>query len=346
MDYNEYEDQAAEYMRLAIPLMKKYGVAMTPANYAVWYEYVSGNNAGLNQEINKLIDLGDQRLNDQESKSLYDRFFDKEKDRAELIELRQDIRRILTEVLNYLTKTALTSTKSSEHLQDILTRFDNDLSQTELHTIVEEVLEETKVSLASGLELSEQLSEVVSEVQELKKEVDDAKQQAKTDMLTKLANRRAFDDALAQSTADTDLTGNDLCLIFGDLDRFKAINDKHGHLLGDQVLKMVANTLKEAVKGRDLVARFGGEEFAILLQNTNVRNAKKLAEEIRGDIASKRIQRKDTQESIGKVTMSFGVAHYYKEEGMESFLQRADRALYMSKRKGRNAVTEAQPPVI
>lgn len=346
MDYNEYQDQAAEYMRLAIPLMKKYGVAMTPANYAVWYEYVAGSNAGLNQEIDKLIDMGDHRLTDQESQSLYDRFFDKEKDRSELIELRQDIRRILTEILNYLTNSAATSEQSSQHLQEILTRFDDNLSQQELHGIVEEVIEETKTSLTSGQELSEQLHEVVVEIQDLKKEVDEAKKEAKTDTLTKLANRRAFDEAMEQSISEADTTGNDLCILFGDLDRFKAVNDKHGHLLGDQVLRMVANTLKEAVKGRDLVARFGGEEFAILLQNTNVRNATKLAEEIRNDIASKRIQRKDTQESIGKITMSFGVAHYYQQEGIESFLQRADRALYMSKRKGRNAVTEAQPPVI
>jgi len=82
------------------------------------------------------------------------------------------------------------------------------------------------------------------------------------------------------------------------------------------------------------------------LLNTSLQNAKKLAETIRIDVASMRVQRKDTQQSLGKITMSFGVAHYFPSEGTESFLQRADRALYMSKRKGRNAVTEAQPPVI
>jgi diguanylate cyclase len=130
------------------------------------------------------------------------------------------------------------------------------------------------------------------------------------------------------------------------LDHFKDINDKHGHLVGDQVLKVVANTLKDSVKGRDLVARYGGEEFSIILLNTSLQNAKGLADNIRQEVASKRIQRKDTQESLGQMTISFGVARYVPSEGVESFMQRADRALYMSKRKGRNCVSEAPPPII
>ncbi|WP_289286527.1 GGDEF domain-containing protein, partial [Methylophaga sp. UBA3991] len=99
-------------------------------------------------------------------------------------------------------------------------------------------------------------------------------------------------------------------------------------------------------KGRDLVARYGGEEFAIVLLNTSLQNAKNVAENIRLEIASKRIQRKDTRESLGTITLSFGVARYVPSEGSESFMQRADRALYMSKRRGRNCVSEAPPPII
>ncbi len=82
------------------------------------------------------------------------------------------------------------------------------------------------------------------------------------------------------------------------------------------------------------------------VENKLFSTAKKVAENIRAEIASKRIQRRDSREPIGKITMSFGVARYFPSEGSESFLQRADRALYMSKRKGRNTVTEAPPPII
>ena len=130
------------------------------------------------------------------------------------------------------------------------------------------------------------------------------------------------------------------------MDFFKNINDKHGHLVGDQVLKVIANTLTKSVKGRDLVSRYGGEEFTITLLNTTLENAKKLAEAIRIEIASKRIQRKDTREPLGQITMSFGVARYVPSEGVDSFLQRADRALYMSKKNGRNMISEAPMPIL
>jgi len=345
MEYSEYHDQAAEYMRLAIPLMKKHGIAMTPANYAVWYEYVAGKNAALTDAVEESIE-DNQPLTDKDSRQLYERFFDREKDQAALLEMRQDIRRILTEVLTFLANGAAASEKNGNNLKDIIGRFHPDMSQDEMHSIIDDVLSETKLLTSSTDLLAERLNTVVAEMRDVKKDLDEAKREAKTDTLTKLANRKAFDDVLAKVTHDSDKNGNEVCLIFCDLDKFKLVNDTHGHLVGDQVLRVVANTLKNAVKRRDLVCRYGGEEFSIVLLNTSLQNAKKLAENIRVEIASTRVQRKDTQQSLGKITMSFGVAHYFPSEGTESFLQRADRALYMSKRKGRNAVTEAQPPVI
>jgi diguanylate cyclase len=112
------------------------------------------------------------------------------------------------------------------------------------------------------------------------------------------------------------------------------------------VLKVIARTLTNLVKGHDIVARYGGEEFAIILRNTTIQNAVNITNKIREEIASKRIQRKDTQQSLGQITVSFGVADYVSTESIESILQRADRALYMSKRNGRNRVTEAQPPIL
>ena len=345
MEYSEYHDQAAEYMRLAIPMMKKYGIAMTPANYAVWYEYVAGKNGALVDAVDQKMEV-DHQLTDSESRQLYEQFFDREKDQAALLEMRQDIRRILSEVLGFLSTGVAASEKNSKALQDIIDKFRPDMSPTEVHDVIEEVISETKLLASSSELLTERLNSVSSEMSDLKKDLDEARRESKTDTLTKLANRKAFDGLLGKLTKDADNTGVEVCMIFCDLDMFKSVNDTHGHLVGDQVLKVVANTLKDAVKGRDLVARYGGEEFAIILLNTSLQNAKKLAESIRIDVASTRVQRKDTQQSLGKITMSFGVAHYFPSEGVESFLQRADRALYMSKRKGRNAVTEAQPPVI
>ncbi|MDC9724874.1 MAG: GGDEF domain-containing protein [Gammaproteobacteria bacterium] len=318
---------------------------MTPANYAVWYEYVSGNNIALNDAVDvHLEDSG--ALSDEESRDLYTRFFDREKDQAALLELRQDLKRILAEVLGFVGTGATASKKSSEKLLSVIDKLKPDMTRDEIHAVTEEVLFEARTAMSSSEILSERLNATMAEMQDMKKDLDDAKREAKTDTLTKLANRKAFDSILEKATKDADSSGIEVSMIFADLDLFKKINDTHGHLVGDQVLKVVAKSLKGAVKGRDLVARYGGEEFAIILLNTSIDNAKKLAENIRSEIAAKRIQRRDNRKSLGNITMSFGVARYFPSEGSESFLQRVDRALYMSKRKGRNTVSEAPPPVI
>ncbi|MFT7414184.1 MAG: diguanylate cyclase [Methylophagaceae bacterium] len=344
MDYNEYQEKAAEYMRLAVPLMKKNGVAMTPANYAVWYEYVSGGNVALNDAVDSQMD-GNERLTDKQSRDLYERFFDREKSQVALLEMRQDLQRVLSELLSFVSTGSVSSKQTTEKLSLIINQLQPDMSRDELHDVIEEVLAETRLSMSKSSLLTECLNSTNAEIQDLKKDLENAKRESKTDMLTNLANRKAFDEVLEKATHDSDASGLELCMIFCDLDLFKNINEKHGHLVGDQVLKVVAVSLKGAVKGRDLVARYGGEEFAIVVLNTSLENVKKLAENIRVDIASKRIQRKDTREPLGPITMSFGVARYFPSEGPESFLQRADRALYMSKRKGRNAVSQAPPPV-
>lgn len=345
MDYSELSDKAAENMRLALPLMKKHGVPMTPDNYAVWYEHVSGANAELSEKLQAML-TDNLILTEAQNKGLYEQFFNIEKAHLQVVEMRQELARLLKEVISFVYSSVAHTDKTNAHLADLLTRIHRDMSPQEVHDLVEQILEETRLAVSGGELLSERLNTAVAEVQALKKELNQTKREAKTDTLTGLANRKAFDDLVSKVTNDADGSGLDVCLLFCDLDIFKEVNDKHGHLVGDQVLKVVSNTLKDSVKGRDLVARYGGEEFSIILLNTSLQNAKTLAENIRKEIASKRIQRKDTRESLGQITMSFGVARYVPTEGVESFMQRADRALYMSKRKGRNCVSEAPPPVI
>lgn len=345
MDYEELSDKAAEYMRLALPLMRKHGVPMTPDNYAVWYEHVSGANAELSEKLDAMLS-GNPRLTEAQCKSLHDQFFNLEKDRREVIELRLELARLLKEVINFVCSSVAQNEKVNHHLDLLLNRVNGDMTPQQVHEMVDEILNETRLALNNGELLNERLNTAMVEVNKLKQELEQTQREAKTDTLTGLANRKAFDDLVNKVTDDADSSGLDVCMLFCDLDNFKDINDTHGHLVGDQVLKVIANALRDSVKGRDLVARYGGEEFSIILLNTSLQNAKTVADNIRQEIASKRIQRKDTRQSLGQITVSFGVARYVPTEGVESFMQRADRALYMSKRKGRNCVSEAPPPII
>jgi diguanylate cyclase len=231
-------------------------------------------------------------------------------------------------------------------LEEALAKLHPDMSREQIHTVVQEVISETRHVMSSGKLLTQRLNSAAVEIEEFKNNVDDLKKQAKVDRLTNLDNRHSFDETIIKIIREADHTLEPVSLIFCDLDAFKTLNEKHGNLVGDQVLKIVAATLKAAVKGRDFVSRYGGKEFTITLVNTNIDDARRIAESIRNEIASKRIQRKDTKEPLGQITMSFGVANYFPSEGVESFLQRADRALYQSKRNGRNKVSQALPPII
>ena len=123
-----------------------------------------------------------------------------------------------------------------------------------------------------------------------------------------------------------------------DLDHFKAFNDKFGHTVGDQVLRIVGNALTQRVKGGDIAARYGGEEFGIILPATSIGGAAAVADDIRSTISSKKLVKKDGKTDYGVITVSLGATCYLPGEPLNEFIERADAALYDAKRAGRDAV--------
>jgi diguanylate cyclase (GGDEF)-like protein len=156
---------------------------------------------------------------------------------------------------------------------------------------------------------------------------------ARVDQMTGVANRRGFDEVLHQESRRAARSGRPFSLILGDIDHFKEVNDRHGHPAGDRVLAHVARMLQDGTREVDLVARIGGEEFAIVAPDTPIDQAEVTAERLREALAS-------TPAPGGiELTTSFGVA-----EGVDgpSAMQAADRALYLAKERGRNR-TELAP---
>lgn len=158
-------------------------------------------------------------------------------------------------------------------------------------------------------------------------------QAALTDALTGIPNKRAMDDALTRATSLGDRHGHEHSLILCDLDRFKAVNDQHGHIVGDHVLQLAAKELQKAIRNSDEVYRYGGEEFAILLPQTNESDARAVADRVRQFMSTIQV---NCGESNINVTTSCGVAMRLHEEKADQWLARADEALYRAKANGRD----------
>jgi diguanylate cyclase (GGDEF)-like protein len=188
--------------------------------------------------------------------------------------------------------------------------------------------------------LNEQMEDKVKlRTQELEAANRELDRQSRSDHLTGVLNRRGFEAQLKLGLASARRRNSPMSVVIIDLDHFKQVNDRYGHVFGDTVLKAVAHAIRSCVKGRDLVARYGGEEFVVLLPATALPGALALAEQVRATICAARIRRAGATETIGAITVSLGVSVWRPGEPMEELVDRADRALYRSKSDGRNRVT-------
>lgn len=160
---------------------------------------------------------------------------------------------------------------------------------------------------------------------------------ARIDPLTGIYNRRAFDEYCDIEFSRTQRSGSSFAIIMCDLDHFKNVNDRYGHHIGDEVLKRFSIILKDKVRQQDVVARFGGEEFVLLLPGNNTEQGLQAAEQLRARTTATRIEI-DRDVSLA-ISASFGVAHYCADDSEWcTVLHRADNALYTAKRQGRNRV--------
>ncbi|WP_408954779.1 GGDEF domain-containing protein [Natroniella sp. ANB-PHB2] len=178
--------------------------------------------------------------------------------------------------------------------------------------------------------------ELINRYVELTKKLDQKIEQittlAETDQLTKIYNRVKFMEELEKEINRVEIYKNKLSLIMFDIDHFKRVNDNYGHDIGDKVLIKITNIVTESIRGTDIFARWGGEEFMILNPNTSLSCSIKLAEKIRKNIEQNKIKK------VGQITCSFGVTKFKGKDDFDSFTKRVDNALYQAKENGRNRV--------
>lgn len=341
MRYTDDRERSAEYLRLALPLMTKQAAGLHPVSYAVWYEYVSRTNPLLNEHLDRLMAEG-QLLNDEQIHAIHKQFV-AELDEEAAQRVAQGFQQVLVDVGRSVDKAGDQASRFGRSLEQWEADLQDNIppSQSESR---KQVLQDTRQMQDTMTALKENLDESRREVERLRREVARARLDSLSDGLTGLINRKGFDQAMDACLATKPDVEAGPSLLMVDIDNFKKINDNYGHLFGDRVICMVADILKANVKGKDLAARYGGEEFVVLLPETPEDGARALAEKIRTTIAAGRIRRQDSNQTLSKITVSLGVSTYQQGESANEFFDRADKALYVSKREGRNRVTVAPPP--
>lgn len=324
----------------AIELMEKHQIAPSPENYAIWYRYVETSNPGLSEEIDKIL-TNHLPFGETTTQYLYNKFIISDSKQKAVEDAAFDTQKVLAEVQKLVQDFSGETSNYNKGVDRALTDISKNLDEGNVKNIVRNLVETTKALKANGEQMSKKLEESTTEINSLRQNLQQVTAESQRDSLTGLYNRKTFEKFFDQYAQQALENKSELCLMIIDIDHFKQFNDKFGHLIGDEVLKIVSRALTDGLKGRDIVGRFGGEEFTVLLPETPLEGAMKVADIIRGTIASKELKRRDTGENYGRITVSIGVAHYrHGSDTLPALTKRADDALYKSKREGRNRVTK------
>lgn len=327
-----YRETFAESKLLAESVLQetiKRGVRPNPINFMVWYEYLLKRDAFVVDRLSEAVD------HESVAVDLFNHIVSRI---CVMNEIDGLVLKLVNDIILDMDDWESNLSEHSNVLEQALASLSSKANDVSLATyVVQNVVASVKELTSSAQGMKSKMVEVRSEVDTLKKQLEMSYKEAHTDPLTGIGNRRAMDKFIAEQL-DEQSVDNFSCIIL-DLDYFKRINDQHGHMVGDSVLRFIAKLLQQASKGQDFVGRFGGEEFILLLPNTSAANAYAFAEKLRKLLQETNLKLRNTQESL-KFTASVGVSTYHKGEVVADFINRADNALYVAKATGRNRVVD------
>jgi len=335
LSFPENQKQAARYVREAIPMMVGKNIAPNPLNFTLWYAYVSNRDSELKKDLDETIQLFGT-CPDNISENLFRRYVISD-EIAEQQSIDESLDGLINDLLGDVDNTRLSTAHSKKQFREHLVTLETAENPDQFKKTTQDIIELTDGTsgLLSSFESQLQIAE--SEIQLLKERLANSEREALLDPLTKVGNRRAFEQSL-YALSDQELPA--ISLIFADLDHFKQINDRFGHPVGDKILQATGKLITKSIPENAQAFRYGGEEFVILLHD-DVSTAKLLAEKLRVLLTKLNLKNKKSNELVNGVAASFGVAEKKAGEFTEELIDRADQALYQAKNAGRNIVVTA-----
>jgi diguanylate cyclase len=336
-------ERTMAFAEIAFGQIKALRQPASPRYFEIWYAYATGYHPALNQTINETL-ARDGTLTEADISRIHETYISPTRFTDRIDHVGAQVKGEIEQVIATIGAAAGSASSYTENLANASELLGHANDGASLRKIVESLVKATKEVDQTNKTLEARLFASKLEITELQESLEAVRTESLTDPLTSLANRKYFDGTLARAIADAHARREPLSLMLTDIDHFKKFNDSYGHLTGDQVLRLVAISVKQNVKGQDVAARYGGEEFAIVLPNTALRQAITVADHIRRAVMNKELMKRSTGEHLGRVTISIGVATLCASDNPQSLIERADVCLYAAKRSGRNRVIgEADP---
>lgn len=342
LPYTHKADKAKIYAEKAMARITQEKLPALPPIFELWYVYYSGHNI----DVVRTIDLMEQTkisFTEDRCRDLYNRLLNDARRSEEVLSKAEGI------VAETMTNVSEAASAVKHKTQDYASEIELSASAMEGAKTADDIREVAQGMMAKAQRMVEenkaletQLVQSAQIMQQMRDEMELVRREALTDSMTGIANRKLFDAEISRLVGHSHQEAKPLSLLMIDIDHFKNFNDTYGHQVGDQVLKLVARTIKDGVKGRDLPARYGGEEFAVVLPETDAKGAEIVANALRIAVAEKDIINRTTGERLGKITLSVGTAQLKKGERPSSLIERADQALYTAKHAGRNRVISSE----
>lgn len=329
------QDSANRACLRALELIQRAGVPPSPENYELFYRYATGTDEALEAALEDVLDRGD-RPNQVELDRVYKCYVADRKILDEFCDLGDRFSDELYGAMGTVQEAIDSNSEYGHSLEKAGEQLGDLTDPAHLRTVLRGLVHATGKMGRCNIVFDKRLKASSVKIRDLERDFTKLREELQTDSLTGVANRNCFYRTLGSELSRAIRARQPFCLCMIDVDRFQRFNDTFGHRAGDSALRLVASIMRDQVREYDVVARIGGEEFAVILPNTELEAANGVAERIRTSLMSKELIKRSTGESMGRVTISTGVAQARPEDSAESLIERADANLHAAKQAGRN----------